>query len=759
MLRLLIILLLIISPSFILNAQVNISGTVSDGTTGAALDNVILTNKSDTLFITGSDGSFRFNSPAGEEITFSRTGYKTISVLPAGRLNINMQPSEIFTGEIKVTAFNNNRDFSRTPGPVALLTGKDFQRTAGTKLSSSLNMIPGVRMELKNSLSTSRIIIRGVGARSNFDTRGVKVYWNEIPLTDASGYSSLNGIDAGVLERIEVLKGPSSNLYGSNIAGVLNIRTEKNYTGERDINLYGLSGSYGLNRFGTSIKTSGKNMGWNLAYNHQDYRGYREHARDTKDFITLTGRYYTSPRNIITFIGNYARNDFKIAGPLDSIEFQNDPQKADLNYVSKNAAYRSDDYRAGVSNMFRLSSNITNTTSFFIGRVKDENPLTYAFIRSRDFGYGGRTVFKISAGINKMKLDFVFGGEGLFNNKVQQNFENNSGVAGVVTSDKTYNLRQLNLFAQVNAGITPNTFFTIGAGYNNTVYDIEDKLKLNGIDETGEKSFQPAISPRIAVYHKFDDAAAVHSSVSFGFSPPAISEVYKPDGSINNDIQPEKGVNYELGIRGVLLNNAVTYDASVFTMLLTGELIPQATSPNQFIFINSGKTRHNGFELSASYNYFSEKRWLRYFKPYIAYSYNDFYFDEYVVNGVNYSGNELTGVPKHYFNAGIDIETSNGIYTYITYNHTGSIPMLDNNSKYSEPYSLLAIKSGVKIPVPNKFILDIFAGGENLLDENYSEFLMLNQQPRTPTGLAKFYNPSPARSFYGGAQIRWMFGD
>jgi iron complex outermembrane receptor protein len=756
MLRLLIILLVINLPSYIY-AQVNVSGTVSDGATGVPLDNVTVVNKSDTLFITSPDGKFNFSVPGPDKITFSRAGYESLAVIPSALLNIRMQPSGISTEEIKVTAFSTEKSLLRSPGPLSLLTERDFERTNGTRLSSSLNMVPGIRMELKNSLSTSRIIIRGVGSRSNFDTRGVKIYWNDIPLTDASGYSTINGIDAGVLERIEVLKGPSSSLYGSNLAGVLNIRTEKVYTGEKNAGIYGLGGSDGLNRFGVSVKTAGRNSGFYLAYNHQDYRGYRQHARDTKDFITFAGQYYTSPQNFLTVIGNYVRNDFKIPGPLDSIEFINDPRKADLNYINKNAAYRSDDYRGGISNTVRISRNITNTTSFFAGRVKDENPLTYAFIKSRDFSYGGRTVFNIGTPLKKMKLGFIFGGEGIFNDKVQQNFENNSGVAGKITSDKTYRLRQLNFFAQVNADISPDAFFTLGAGYNSTVYNIEDKLKANGVDETGEKSFEPSFSPRAALLYQLNDMIAVHSSVSFGFSPPVISEVYRPDGTINRDIQPEKGVSYELGIRGVLLNNMLSYDVSIFSMTLTGELIPQAVAPNQFVYINSGKTRHNGLELSASYNYFTERSFIKFFKPYISYSYNDFYFVDYAVNGVNYSGSRLTGAPGHYFNAGIDIESRTGIYSYITYNYTGSIPMLDDNSKYSEPYSLLAVKSGIKVPVLRKLVLDIFAGGENLLNENYSAFLMLNQQPRTPGALAKFYNPSPQRSFYGGVQLRWMW--
>ena len=63
------------------------------------------------------------------------------------------------------------------------------------------------------------------GINSNFDGRGVKVYLNGIPITDAEGITVLDDIDFGSIGNVEITKGPSGTLYGLAIAGVVNMQT------------------------------------------------------------------------------------------------------------------------------------------------------------------------------------------------------------------------------------------------------------------------------------------------------------------------------------------------------------------------------------------------------------------------------------------------------------------------------------------------------------------------------------------------------
>ncbi len=121
---------------------------------------------------------------------------------------------------------------------------------------SALNTVPGVRME-ERSPGSYRLSIRGSLLRSPFGVRDVKVYYDEIPLTDAGGNTYLNAIDVNSVQGIEVLKGPDGSLFGANSGGVVLVnpfgRNTDSYVSA------GLSaGSYGLFMKMPRCKTAGQ---------------------------------------------------------------------------------------------------------------------------------------------------------------------------------------------------------------------------------------------------------------------------------------------------------------------------------------------------------------------------------------------------------------------------------------------------------------------------------------------------------------------
>ncbi|WP_449438963.1 TonB-dependent receptor domain-containing protein [Pedobacter steynii] len=156
----------------------------------------------------------------------------------------------------------------------------------------------------------------------------------------------------------------------------------------------------------------------------------------------------------------------------------------------------------------------------------------------------------------------------------------------------------------------------------------------------------------------------MHASVSSGFSPPSSSEIKNVDGSINPNLQAEKGMNYEFNVKGNFLKTRLEYDLALFKMDMKGELIAQSIQQGITIYNNSGKTSHNGAELSLSYQLFKPRDDNQIFslRPFVAITYSDFKFKDYkILNAQNqitatYDGNELTGIAPWMINAGIDLE-------------------------------------------------------------------------------------------------------
>src|SRR5207245_1200850 len=112
-------------------------------------------------------------------------------------------------------------------------------------LVSSMNTVPGVRME-ERSPGSYRLSIRGSLLRSPFGVRDVKVYYDEIPLTDAGGNTYLNAIDVNSVQGIEILKGPDGSLFGANSGGVVLISPVNRYNDNNYLSAELNGGSYGL---------------------------------------------------------------------------------------------------------------------------------------------------------------------------------------------------------------------------------------------------------------------------------------------------------------------------------------------------------------------------------------------------------------------------------------------------------------------------------------------------------------------------------
>ena len=84
----------------------------------------------------------------------------------------------------------------------------------------ALNQVPGVLMH-HGTLNTNRLTIRGIGSRTPYSTNKIKAYFGEIPLTSGDGETTLEDLENKAIKRVEIIKGPSSSLYGAGLAGVL----------------------------------------------------------------------------------------------------------------------------------------------------------------------------------------------------------------------------------------------------------------------------------------------------------------------------------------------------------------------------------------------------------------------------------------------------------------------------------------------------------------------------------------------------------
>jgi iron complex outermembrane receptor protein len=742
-------------------AQSQIKGTVADKETGLPLAGAsVFVTDTTTGTTTDANGTFEITVPSGNtQLNVSLLGYTSKTVqLKDGNDNINilLEPSVLLLNDVVIESFQSDKKILNSTSSVGVLTEKDFQRNNNIFLQNSLNTIPGVRMNMRSGTSQSNILIRGIGTYSRFSIRGIKMYLNGIPLSDADGTTSIDDIDNTVLGRAEVIKGPASSIYGATLGGVVHFQTQKAPYQTRSINQSLTVGSFGLFRTNTGISVGTNKVNLLLNYGHQELQGYRQHSNSKKDFVTVAGDFHLSPRQTVSILFNYSKINDKYAGELLGTQVSQDPSQANQNYIIKSIGLNQTSTRLGISHTYHFNSKISNTTSVFTSGINSVSPVEPSTSVVNKNKYGARSVFTFTPTIGGLKTRFHAGSEFIYNdNLTRKYFWSKLNTDSTVQSDIEVRASQLNLFAQGEVDITKKTTLTLGASYNMINYTIVDRLVSTNplkphTDLSGNMNFTPVVTPRVAVVHTFSEKVAVYGNVSTGFSPPTSDQISLATGAINTGLKAEKNTSYELGTRGTIIKNRLTYGLSAFSMSLNNLLVP--TTVSGFTqYNNASKSRNNGVEMNVSYIAFSDTiGFVRLIRPFVTYTHNDFIFKNFVKAGVDYSGNKVTGVFPNLASAGIDVNLKFGIYLNGTYFFNDKMPLQDNNQVSYKSYHLFNVRAGIRGIAFKHFQYDLFGGIENLTNVNYSASLALNGGPA-------FFSPALPRNYYGGLSLKYLF--
>jgi iron complex outermembrane receptor protein len=182
------------------------------------------------------------------------------------------------------------------PASVAVLNAAQLKLQPDNSFVSALNTVPGVRVE-ERSPGSYRLSIRGSLLRSPFGIRDVKVYYDEIPLTDAGGNTYLNAIDIAGIKSIEILKGPDGSLFGANSGGVVLLNPINRYADSNYVSAGLSGGSYGLLHQTAGLQQQSGNYRLGIDQSYQSYGGYRQNSYMHRSFIQSTNRWSYGGKN------------------------------------------------------------------------------------------------------------------------------------------------------------------------------------------------------------------------------------------------------------------------------------------------------------------------------------------------------------------------------------------------------------------------------------------------------------------------------
>lgn len=633
---------------------------------------------------------------------------------------------------------------------------KVFQNYSPVDMVSAINQISGVYI-LSGALNTNRITIRGVGARTLFGTDKLRLYYNDIPITNGSGFSTIESFDLENLSSVEVIKGPKATNYGANLGGAI-LLNSKQPTNESTYfrNNFTL-GSYNLVKNNLQFSLKENKIALNLHYGYLETDGYRENNKFEREGLLLDLNYQINPKTNIGLLFNHVDYNAQIPSSLGETDFKENPTKAAFTWKSAKG-YEDNKYSlAGLTLNHAFSDKLKNTSSIFYSYLDHYEPRPFGILEEYTNGYGFRTKFAGAWTTNESKIDYNFGAE-LYKDEYQwSEFENlyqdNNGqgsLQGDQFADNKEFRRQFNAFGNLLIPFGKAFSTQIGLNVNKTYYDFRDEFNQGADNKSAERDFDAIVLPSLNLNYSFSAVNSIYANISRGFSNPTVEETLTPEGVINPDIAQETGMNYEIGTRFRLLDRRLNLNMAIYRMDIKNLLVAQRVGEDQYIGKNAGKTQHQGLELDMEYNWDITSK-LK-VTPFISYTYNDHSFVTFVDEDNNYSGNPLTGVPKNRLNSGLQAQLNNKFYWYSTHQYVGEIPMTDANSLYSEAFNVVNSKVGYKNQLGKKLSMDIAFGVNNIFDVNYAQSVLINT---TGFGGAepRYYYPGNDRNYYGSLRL------
>jgi len=651
--------------------------------------------------------------------------------------------------EVVVKGYYNSQPIIRSVSAVSLVDSNFIRNQQNSSLVSTFNSVAGVRME-ERSPGSYRLSLRGSLLRSPFGIRNVKIYLDDFPLTDAGGNTYLNLLEVATVGSIEIYKGPEASIFGANTGGAILINSPEIHN---KIEAAISGGSYGLIHQTANLQHQFKNYSFSFTQGYQKSDGYRQNsAMDRKYFQTTQQWNYNQSGFLKAFIF-YSDLGYKTPGGLTAAQMDQDPRLARPatptvpGAITQQAAIYNKTIFAGLSNTYQIDKNFKHVIALFTTYTDFKNPFITNYEKRYESTLGLRTFLEYAQSKEIFKWNAQGGVESAGTRTQVKNFGNNAGTEAAMIAYDDLQANQNFAFLRFNFDINGKLLIELASSLNFFNYNYESFFPIEIAKQ--KRAFDAQLMPKLAVSYLFSPSVAVRTAVSKGYSPPTLAEVRSSDNNINNGLQAENGWNYEIGLRYKSIDNRFYANLNAFQYLLKDAIVRRLDNNDAEYFINAGGTRQKGIELETALWLIKGKGGiLNALQLRSNYSYSHYRFEDFVSGTTNYTGKKLTGVPENVIVSSLEFQFKKGFYIFGQHNYTSSIPLNDANSVYAKKYNLIEAKAGVRNVKIEQVKLEIFAGINNILNENYSLGNDLNAANN------RYFNPAMGRNFYAGFSVK-----
>jgi iron complex outermembrane recepter protein len=702
-------------------AQTRIKGRIIDGTTKEPIygASVHCSDAGCTCGCTSNAlGEFVIECKADcKTVSVSYIGY-TPETLPLASVSeiISLTPAASVMNEVVISA-NRGETVKRSQAPIAIsqINTKAIQDTKATTVDQLLNKVSGVNMvNLGNEQHQMSI-------RQPMTTKSLFLYLEDgIPVrtTGLYNHNALLEMNMAAVKNIEVIKGPSSSLYGSEaIGGVVNFITIAPTT----VPVFKLSAqgnNIGYKR--TDLQTSWSKKKWGFALGGY-YADKRNSFMEYSDFhkATLTGRidYRFSDKTVLSNSATWLNYNSDMPSGVDSTMF------ATHKFVNPQTfTYRKVDALRYRSTLTQSWNNHSKTTASLIYRdntigqnpnyrIKDDyRKVNGNWIGQKDLAHGeiNNSSFNSYAliGQHKQNLSWkkasIIGGLSIdlspstYNAdyiRIKKDTVTNKYVSYQKTDSilTNYATKINNYAAFGNFEFSPSEKLRVVASLRYDVfnYSFDNHLKPSAFSGSADTVNRfSKFSPKLGFTYNLSNKTGLYANYSQGFVPPQVTEMYT--GVKVPDIRPSVFYNYEVGGWMEIVKTKLSVDASAYRLNGTNEIISVKLDDGSTENRNAGKTSHKGIEFGVNAAPLSGVT-IRFSGAYSKHE-----FVSFVEKGNNYTGNEMNNAPHWIHNAEIWYKPSfaKGLRIGAEWQKVGSYYMDPKNTVKYQGYNVVNLRAG-----------------------------------------------------------------
>lgn len=646
---------------------------------------------------------------------------------------------------LEITVARTPAALNTLPYAVSAVERSDIIRGRATLgLSEALVLVPGlVASNRYNPTLDERISIRGFGSRSAFGVRGVKVLLDGIPQTLPDGQGQLTNVELGNVSRVEVIRGSSSALYGNASGGVISLTTAAPTYSQFFPTVRITAGAFGLVKWQTVVSGPVGRGDLSIGLSETLSDGFRDHSGFDFRRISLRSRQAISAQTDLTLVVHAADNpEADNPGSLTRAQLDSAPAQADSRNVFPpvDAGKDVSQVQAGISARHRFTGGGQLEAAVFALRRNLENPLSFAFIDLDRWAYGLRTAVTVPTFLARVNQLLTVGVDAQWQRDTRLNLSPDSTSRRL---DQTEHVSEIGPFVQLAFEPADKLHVTVGARYDRVAFSADDRLLSDGND-SGER-IMSSLSGTVGVAVTLNDLVQPYASFGSSFESPTTTElVNRPEGGggFNSDLEPQKATNFEVGVRGWVIE-LLSYSAAAFRVNVRDELISfQSTEqPGRDFFRNAGSGRRHGVELQASFGP------LAGLSTDVAFSYNDFEFLEYRTETDVFDGNELPGVPRSFLYWSVSYDGPGHLWGAIDNTYSSAYYVDDANTTENDAWYVTSVRTGWRGQLSG-WDLAPFVGVVNLFDQSYVGSVVINARG------GRYFESAPGRNAYVGLEIK-----